>query len=178
MCASTPETVYAAIRNIGDTLNAVQKANLLVENLEERINIISHKLKFITDESKPNVQFLRDVLPVRTIDNEYLGTLVRIAGGRHHPDTRDDVPNPDIIVVVSHKPAQQLLSELPQGLSDPKWSQTTAVKNGDVYIIHHREYLQQPGATIADDAEILAEILQPKYFIFGRDEDAWMKFEW
>ena len=176
--ANTPETVYAAIRSIGNMLNASQTANQLAENLEERINIISHKLKFITEENKPNVLFLNDVSPAKTIYNEYLGNMVRTAGGRTHPNPGEDVWNPDKIIVVSNKPVSQLLNELPKGLSAPEWSQTAAVSNGDVYIIHNGEFLRQPGAEIADDAEILAEILQPKYFVFGRDEDAWMKFEW
>jgi iron complex transport system substrate-binding protein len=175
--ANTPETVYSAIHTIGDVLNTSQKANQLIENLEERINIITHKLKFITEDNKPTVLFLNDVSPAKTFYNEYLGNLTRIAGGRIHADTRNDVQNPDMIIVVSDKPVSQLLTELPNGLSTPEWSQTAAIKNGKVYIIHGG-FLRQPGTMIADDAEILAEILQPKYFIFGRDEDAWMKFDW
>ncbi|WP_188505538.1 ABC transporter substrate-binding protein [Parapedobacter pyrenivorans] len=177
--ANTPETVYNAIQEIGNTLNASQKANQLVENLEERINIISHKLKFILEENKPNVLFLNDVSPAKTIYNEYLGNMVQVAGGRIQPGTRDNqVGNPDILIIVNDKPIPQLLNELPNALSTPDWSQTAAISNGNVYIIRHSGFLRQPGATIADDAEILAEIINPKYFVFGRDEDAWMKFEW
>ena len=50
------------------------------------------------------------------------------------------------------------------------------MKNGEVYIVHHPDHLKQPGALIADDIEILAEILYSGQFIFGRDEDAWMRF--
>lgn len=175
--ANTPETVYSAIQTIGDVLNASQRAHQVIENLEERINIIAHKLKFIAEDNKPTVLFLNDVSPTKTLYNEYLGNLIRIAGGRIHTDTRNDVQNPDTIIVVSDKPVSQLLTELPNGLSTPAWSQTAAIKNGNVYIIHGG-FLRQPGTMIADDAEILAEILQPKYFIFGRDEDAWMKFDW
>jgi len=177
--ANTPETVYNAIQEIGNILNASQKAAQLVENLEERINIISHKLKFILEENKPNVLFLNDVSPAKTIYNEYLGNMVRVAGGRIQPGTRDhQVWNPDILIIVNDKPIPQLLNELPNALSTPDWSQTAAISSGNVYIIRHSGFLRQPGATIADDAEILAEIINPKYFVFGRDEDAWMKFEW
>src|SRR5690606_28678947 len=63
--AHTPDAIYTAIHTIGDILNAQQKANQLVESLEERINIVSHKLKFITDENKPHVLLLADISPLQ-----------------------------------------------------------------------------------------------------------------
>ena len=176
MRAHTPEAVYRAIQAIGDTLNASQKANALVENLEERINIIAHKLKFITDDNKPHVLFLADISPIRTITDDYLENLTRLSGGIPL-GTPTDVANADVVILVSERPIPQLLASLPVQLTTPEWSQTAAAKNGNIYLIHHPDHLRQPGALIADDAEILAEILYPKQFFFGRDEDAWMKFE-
>lgn len=174
--AHTPDAVYAAIRDIGHTLQAAPKADQLVEDLEERINIITHKLKFITDESKPQVLFLADVSPVRLIDNAYLETVSRVAGGIPISALTERAAA-EVIVIVSKRPAQQLLAALPSLFTTPEWAHTTAVKQGNVYLIHHPGHLRQPGARIADDIEILAEIFHPKQFIFGRDEDAWMKFE-
>ncbi len=173
--AHTPDTVYAAIRSIGDTLHANPKADQLIENLEERINIIAHKLKFIADESKPRIVFLTDVSPVKIHSDTYLETIARIAGGI--PINASAVDTADAVVVVCEKPTPHVLAVLPAMLALPEWAQTAAVKHGNVYIIHHPDHLRQPGALIADDIEILAEILYPKQFIFGRDEDAWMKFE-
>src|SRR5690606_37873889 len=106
------------IRVIGDTLQAAPKAHYLVENLEERINIISHKLKFITDENKPRVLFLSDVSPVQLASNTYLETVARIAGGTPISAPLDAVIA-DVIVVVSEKPIPQLLTVFPALLAKP-----------------------------------------------------------
>ncbi len=172
--ADTPETIYAAIRTIGNILNTQQRADQLVDELEERINIIAHKLKFIAEENKPKVVIFDDRSSLSTVRNSYLANLIKIAGGIHLMDTEN--PDPDVTIFITEKPMPQLLNELPHFLST--WSQTNAVLNNRVYIVHNGSYLCQPGSLVADDAEILAEILYPKYFIFGRDADVWMKFEW
>jgi len=174
--ASTPEAIYRAIRAIGSILNAQQRADLLAENLEERINIISHKLKFIANENKPHVAFFCDDSPISVLEDGYLANLIRIAGGIPQTGIPTEESNPSLLIIFNEKPISQLLTELPQALVN--WSKTAAVANNHIYIVHHPDYLRQPGALIADDAEILAEIFYPKYFVFGRDEDVWMKFEW
>ncbi len=173
--ADTPKAIYRAIRTIGSILNAQQQADQLAENLEERIAIISHKLKFIADANKPNAVFFRDASPISIVEDGYLANLVRVAGGIHQTGITEE-SNPDLLIIFNEKPVSQLLAELPEALST--WSRAQAVTNNQIYIIHHPDYLRHPGALVADDAEILAEIFYPKYFVFGRDADVWMKFEW
>lgn len=173
--AHTPNAIYTAIHTIGDILNAQQTANQLVEGLEERINIVTHKLKFITDENKPHVLFLADVSPLQVAHNAYLENITRVSGGIP-TNALGETAVVDVIVVVSAD-ISRILTGLPGLLTTSELAQTAAVKNGNVYIIHHPDHLRQPGALIADDIEILAEILHQKQFFFGRDEDAWMKFE-
>ncbi|MGV3763560.1 ABC transporter substrate-binding protein [Parapedobacter sp.] len=174
--AHTPHAVYAAIRDIGNILRVAPKANQLAEDLEERINIITHKLKFITDENKPHVVFIADIPPVRPVNDAYLETITRLAGGIPVTSFAEGAAA-DVMVVIGETPMQQLIATLPTLIATPEWTQTKAVKQGNVYIIHHPDHLRQPGALIADDIEILAEIFHPKQFIFGRDGDVWMKFE-
>lgn len=176
MGAYTPSAVYTVIRTVGGVLNVPQKADRLAEDLEERINIIIHKLKFIAEESKPKVLFLRNVLPSETTHNAYLECITRIAGGVPVSES-STAATADAAIVISEKPIPRLLAELPTLLAAPEWAETAAVKNGNVFIVHHPDYLRHPGALLADDIEILAEILYQKQFFFGRDEDAWMKFE-
>ena len=172
--ADTPEAIYTAIRTIGSILNVQEQADQLVEDLEERLNIITHKLKFIAEESRPKVAFLQDVSPQSVEPTGYLANLTRLAGGIPQTEALTDGSNPDILVIFSEQPVSALLAGLPQVLS--AWSHTPAVANNRIYICYHNGYLRQPGARIADDAEILAEIIYPNYFVFGRDADVWMKF--
>ncbi len=174
--ANSPVSVYAAIRTIGNTLNTKPQADQLAEDLEERINIITHKLKFIADAHKPKVLCLDAVSPMVVAYNPYIDNLVRVAGGINYFDADLDVLNPDILIINSDTAIPQLLSELPNALATREWTQTNAVRNDNIYVIHDGYHLRQPGANIADDAEILAEIINPQYFIFGRNEDVWMKF--
>jgi len=174
--STTPEEVFQAIRSIGETLNLQPEADQLAEDLEERINIIIHKLKFIPEEHKPNVLCLHDVSPVAMAQNEYLSRLISIAGGIDYLNWDKDAFNPDILLLIADKPVSELLSELPNTLATGYWEKTHAVKNNNIYVVHDARYLRQPGALIADDIEILAEIINPQYFIFGRNEDVWMPF--
>src|SRR5690606_39077285 len=104
--------------------------------------------------------FLADISPVQLVNNAYLETAARIAGGTPIRSLTEGAM-PDIMVVISEKPVQQLLAALPTVLATSEWAQTTAVKQGNIFVIRHPDYLRQPGARIADDIEILAEIFHP-----------------
>lgn len=175
----TPETIYTAIRAIGNLLDAPRQAGQLAEDLEERINIVTHKLKFITEENKPRVLLLNDTDMLAAGTAGYLSRLVYLAGGIFHTYSATDTDQkPDILIIINDRPMPQLLAGLPEMLAKPQWAAAPAVVNNRIYIIHNRNHLRQPGAGIADDTEVLAEIIHPKQFIFGRDQDVWMKFDW
>ncbi|WP_353184912.1 hypothetical protein [Parapedobacter lycopersici] len=176
MDATTPEEVYTAIRTVGKVLEAGDAADHLAEGLEERINIIRHKLKFIPREQRPTVLCLQEISPVMLAQGAYLDGLIDIAGGVSYTNWDQDHFNPDIVVLINNRPVPDLLNELPTALATRYWADTNAVKQNNIYLVHHSQYLRQPGAGIADDAEILAEIINPLYFIFGRDADVWMPF--
>lgn len=142
----------------------------------ERLEIIVHKLKFIPLEQRSRVTYLQDVSPIAITPSDYLDRLIRIAGGIPVTDPSAGDFNPGVLILISDKPISQLLSELPNALSTSFWSASEAVRNNNVFVIHHPEYLREPGKHLAEDAEILAEIINPGYFVYGRDEDAWMQF--
>lgn len=174
--STTPKEVYAAIRIIGQALDVHEQADQLAEHLEERINIIVHKLKFIPKEQRPKVLCLREISPAVGPNQQYLDQLIDLAGGIGYTGRDPESVNPDILIIINDRPVSQLLGELPHTLTTGHWADTHAVKNGNIYLVHDARYLRHPGAQIADDVEILAEIINPKYFIFGRDADAWMPF--
>lgn len=175
--AETPQTVLTAIQTIGKVLNISAAANELAAHLEERLNIIRHKLKFIPHEQRPNVLCVREVSPTILAHDAYLDNLIDIAGGIAYTDWDKGPFNPDILVLITDRPVPELLNELPATLATRHWADTNALKNNNIYLVHDSHYLRQPGARIADDTEILAEIINPQYFIFGRDADAWMPFQ-
>ena len=175
--ATTPEAVTAVIRKTGAVMDCREKADLLAEQLDERIDIIRHKLKFIPREQRPGVLCVRDLSPTVLAHDEYLNSLIEVAGGVPYTDWDKDGFNPDILILITDRPVPELLHELPAVLGTRQWAPTNAVKNNGFYLVYNTQYLRQPGAAVADDIEILAEIINPRYFIFGRDADVWMPFE-
>lgn len=175
--ARTPNQLYDAIRIIGTLLNATEQAEQLVAPLEERTNIIEHKLKFIAADQRPSVLCLEDVSPSSIMQNDYLDALVRLAGGIPFTDTADSAFKPDVLIIISDQPVPALFGELPALLSSSTWEATPAVAKNNIFIIQDPQALRHPGLSVADDAEILAEIISTKYFFYGHDGEAWIRFE-
>lgn len=160
---------------LGEKLKDTSAAATLIENVQERLDIIIHKLKFIQEEHRSKVLLLQNTSPINSENDPYLEELIKISGGI--PVFMDSLTvNPDIILIVSQEPMGEILQVLPNVFSSGDWKNYNAVKNNNIYIINHPDYLQSGGIFIPEDAEILAEIINPGYFIYGRNEDVWMNF--
>lgn len=159
-----------------DSAPEVRSISPDMEEIIERLEIITHKLKFIAAESRPKVHYIQDINPIRTKKDPYIDQLILLAGGIPQTDPTVERFNPNVLLVFSDKPITELFRELPLVLSMSELSEIEAIKNDRVYIIHHSDYFKTNGSLVAEDAEILAEILFPGYFVFGRDEDTWMQF--
>jgi len=159
-------------------LSGSEAANI-VADLEERLNIITHKLKFINEDQKPSVLVLSDVNPPVFERNEYLDDLIKIAGGRVYDSQITDgekVFNPDVLLVVSDR-MEAIFSDVAVILSLDEWKNTNAVKNNKVFLIDGQGLFLGYSANVAEEIEILAEILYPHYLTFGGNGDSWVQFE-
>ncbi|RRN77813.1 ABC transporter substrate-binding protein [Pseudoxanthomonas sp. SGD-10] len=58
----------------------------------------------------------------------------------------------------------------------PGWSEVSAVKENRVYLFDSVNYLEQEGEKAVESLEALAEIITPRYFNFGLEGKAWLKF--
>ncbi|MFI5138342.1 MAG: ABC transporter substrate-binding protein [Sphingobacteriales bacterium] len=159
--------------------------NNLPEELQERVDIIRHKLKF--SENKPTVACIERMEPLTLSDNP-ARELVAIAGGipvsaeadEHSPNLPWDeirLSDPDILIIMPRGfPIERTLSEIDLLLRLTGFDQLKAVKNNQVYIADGNRYFNHSGPRIVDSIEILAEIINPKQFIFGYEGDGWIKF--
>lgn len=138
--------------------------------LEEEINIIFHKLKFISIESRPMVETIDHSQPA--IDPAYLEELNEIAGAQNNPLTKTP-ENTDILIFI--EPSPNFLGSLPQLLKD-QYSDFKAVENNNIFIIQKPEFGKHKEDFLLD-TEILAEIIQSKYFVFGHEGNHWIKFD-
>ncbi|WP_140939071.1 hypothetical protein [Sphingobacterium lumbrici] len=139
--------------------------------LEEEIDIIVHKLKFLPAESYSNVILLNQQEDFEPYTSTAIAEKVKIAGG-NLMDSLD--ANPDKIIIIQQD--ESLYSTLPLLLNQPTIIHSKAFTNNEIYIIHRIEFDKEDIDYLAD-TEILAEILQPKYFFYGRDGVDWVKFE-
>ena len=140
------------------------------ENLDEEINILIHKLKYIPQEQRPTVLVLQQTTDFLPLFTEQLADAIAIAGGTLLKEKFD---NPSIILIVQDN--DSLYSQLPTLLSDHIFSQTDALQKNNLYIIQKIDF--GIGEQFLEDIEISAEIIQPKYFIYGRQGIDWLKFD-
>ncbi|HEX7367535.1 MAG TPA: cobalamin-binding protein [Pelobium sp.] len=185
----SPNTLTDILREIKETaisLGVEERGSQLIEDLQERIDIVKHKLKFFPD--KPKVAMIEWLSPLMIAGN-WIPELVEIAGGiavlaengKHSPfvDWQQIYDaNPDIIVLANCGfNIGRSLQEIDLLLNQPGWRDIEAVKNNRVYVADGNAYFNRSGPRIVDTIEILAEIITPKYLEFGYEGEGWIKFE-
>ena len=141
----------------------------LPEELQERIDLIKHKLKFI--EQKPAVACIAN-LDTLTLAESSVPELISIAGGA----SEDQFNDPDIIIVMPAGFAiPQTMQKMAQLLQLPGFNELKAAKNNRVYIADGNFDAASPDQLVSL-TEVLGEIINPKQFIFGYEGDKWIKF--
>lgn len=139
------------------------------EVLEEEINIIIHKLKFIPLEARPQVEFVNRTADL--IDREYLEEILEIAGAQINPLANSPE---QIDILIFKADSMNFLSTLPE-LINTEYGDYKAVQDNNIFIILKPDFgLQEDN--LLPDTEILAEIVQSKYFVYGHEGEQWIRF--
>jgi len=179
------DDIFNDIKTVADALDATAAGDTLLEELNERVDIIRHKLKYI--ESKPTVACVEWLEPLMVSGN-WIPELVTIAGGssvlaeagKHSPYIQWEqiqAQDSDIIIAMPCGfSIERTLKEMNILLQQPGFAELKAVKNNRLYIADGNQYFNRPGPRIVDSIEILAEIIHPKQFIFGYEGNGWIKF--
>ena len=183
--SATLDDILSGIRRVGEILEVPERAEALIESLEERVDIIRHKLKFF--ENKPSVACIEWMDPIMLAGNWVPG-LVNIAGGNsiltvdgeHSPFIDFDeiiLADPEILILMPCGfSIERTLREMDLMLNLPGWNNLSAVKNNRIYIADGNQFFNRPGPRIVDSIEILAEIINPKQFFFGYEGQGWIRF--
>ena len=145
-----------------------QQDDILAEHWEEEIDTIIHKLKFLTPDAIPSVCIV-DQNNFQAIYSEELQEKVKVAGG-----TLANNLHADVAVLIIIQRDESLYSIIPTFINLQAGSK--AVANNNIYIIQTHQF-NESEENYLQDVEILAEIIQPKYFIFGRNGSDWIKFD-
>lgn len=173
------EDLFHLIQKLGIEGGKIDVAADMVANLEERIDLIEHKLKFINDSQKPSVLFMTALNPPVFENNSYIDELFKIVAARAYDSQAPEGEaefNPEILIVVSER-YEEDLGDLAQLLMLPEWRETPAAKQSRIYLVDGKRGFKGYSPSIADDIETLAEIIYPQYLTFGGNGDRWMQFE-
>jgi len=179
------DDIFADIKTVATALDVIKAGNVLIEDLQERVDIIRHKLKYV--ESRPTVACIEWLEPLMVSGN-WIPEVVSSAGGssilaeagKHSPFVKwEDIQqaNPDVIVVMPCGfSIERTMKEMNILLDLPGFTDLSAVKNNRLYIADGNQYFNRPGPRIIDSIEIIAEIIHPKLFNFGYEGNGWIKF--
>lgn len=153
-------------------LHTEQQANpAAAEQLDEEVNILIHKLKYIPEEARPTLLILSQEHGFEPVYTEQLQDISQIAGALLLADKTD---NPSIICIIQEN--ESLYGDITALLEDSLLRRSTALEKNQLYIIQKDNFGQSTTDFLAD-IEICAEIVQPKYFVFGRQDQDWIKFD-
>jgi len=147
-------------------LNAVinkVKDEALREQLQERVDLIQHKIKFM------------DKVPVACLDtnnklNYALEEVILAAGGMYH-----DFINTAKVVIYMEKGTTMLeLMGLVPALLDSSWP---AVEYNRVYLMNGQDLEMDDAEDMVTALEDIAEMLYPGFFVFGNEGIDWLSFK-
>lgn len=148
----------------------------LTEEQQERVDLIIHKLKFI--EQKPAVACVIALDPLM-LGNDYITELVGIAGGSAIVGDVQTLLqiDPDIIILMPDGyTAEKTIIHIDELLQLQGFTNLKAVKTNRFYIADADQFFNADAENMVDSIELLAEIINPKQFIFGHEGNGWVKF--
>ncbi|MCC8424327.1 ABC transporter substrate-binding protein [Mucilaginibacter sp. UR6-11] len=148
----------------------------LTEELEERLAIIVHKLKFV--EQKPTVACIVGLGPLLLADTG-LAELTGLAGATLVTGKVEELQlqNPGIIILMPQgNTVEQTMKDIDKVLQLPGFAELSAVKSNRFYIADGTLSPNASPESLVDAVELFAEIINPKQFIFGYEGNGWIKF--
>jgi len=165
------DDVIAYINTLGEELNIKENVTELIEKVEDETSILIHKLKFITASDRPKVLVLDRIDPQEINQSAYLQESIKIAGGI--PTT---VPHEaDKIIIIDSD--ESVFTRIPLLLNDPAIAQSKAIELDQLFIMTKPNFASIPGYEYLTELESLAEIFQPKYFVYGHEGKEWLQFQ-
>jgi len=165
--------IFDNILMVGDLTGAGEKAQDVVDGLNNRLEIIRQKTANIG--SRPGV-FMLEWLDPPFAPGHWVPEQVEVAGGipllgeagnRSVTTTYDAIleSNPEVLVLIPcgyYK--EDILRQLENTRFPSSWQSMPAVRNGQVWALDATSYFSRPGPRVVDGVEILARILHPGIF--------------
>jgi iron complex transport system substrate-binding protein len=172
--ASNISGLLRAIEILGQITGKSNTAELLINSLRKRTEVITSKTKNLPDNQRPKVYFLHEADTWKTFGRETIGdALTELAGGYNvgrdfgkyypYPNMGDIVrSNPDIIVAEIGY-GQNPNRPLQVAYNEDCLAEITARRKGKIYGIDS-DLISRAGPRLVDGLEKLAGIIHPELF--------------
>lgn len=176
--------VWADFMRAASALGATEAGVKLVAEAQKRMAAVEAKTRAAA--RPPAVAGIEWADPLMAWGN-WMPELTRMAGGRnlfgkagaHAPGLDYEqltAADPDVLVLslcgFGIERARQDLALLE---ARPDWRALRAVRRGQVFLVDGNRFFNRPGPRLVESLEILAEILHPQLFSFGREGCAWQR---
>jgi len=170
---NTIADIFENIKTVGELCNVLQKAEQVVENLQNRLDALREKTARI--EKRPKV-FMLEWLEPPFAPGHWTPEQVEIAGGdcilgkvgeKSVTTTYEAIQEskPEILVLIPCGfYTEDILRQLPNTTFPENFGEIPAVKNGNVWALDATSYFSRPAPRVVDGAEILAKIFHPEIF--------------
>ena len=161
------DAVMEMISDVGDLLDAGRQAEMIVNNMKERIEKIKSTVRGI--QEKPRVFFQIGVSPIVSVGTQtFLHELITLAGGYNL--TGGEIPYPRVTVeqVLAMEPDVLIISSMTRGQSFEivkaqwkRWENIPAVKNNRIYLVDS-DIVDRPSPRLVDGLELLVRYINPQ----------------
>jgi len=175
--------VWKDIRQVGEALDASQRAKELIVSLTGRLAAIRDQAA--TARSRPTVLAIEWLGPLMASGN-WVPELIEIAGGHsilaqpgeHSPWLSwSSLTNADpevILLVPCGFKISQTIRDLELLTKNPAWPKLRAAQSGQVYLIDGHHFFNRPGPRLVESAEIVSEILHGDRFVCRHRGTGWI----
>lgn len=196
MGGAPPKIVSLAPFSLGDVLNDMGRVAMalgagvhgieFVTTLSRRMSEIEGKAK--ASRERPAVACIEWIEPLMAAGN-WMPELIAMAAGRnlfgvageHSPWMKFEElasADPEVILVAPCGfDIRRTLAEMPALVSQPRWKELRAVREGRVFLADGNQYFNRPGPRIVESLQILAEIIHPDQFAPTLEGSGWRRFE-
>jgi len=176
--------VWQDVQTIADALGVPDAGRALLSRLKNRVVDVIQRTCMI--KKRPPVACLEWLDPLMAAGN-WMPEMVELAGGHDAigvPGGRSArleweklaQAQPEVIVLMPRGCGlERARLEAAALESRPEWRHLRAVKSKHVFIADGNQYFNRPGPRIVESIEMLAGILQPKFFALVHENRVWAR---
>jgi iron complex transport system substrate-binding protein len=163
------ETVIQTVLEIGNLVNAKQRANLLVQRIRSRVFEITSRVE--TTQARPRVFFQIGISPIVSVGTHtFIHELIVLAGGKNlaqgpvaYPRfSREQVLalSPEVLIITSMARAavfEQVKAEW------SRWPNMPAIRNQRIFLVDSNCF-DRPTPRLVEALELLVKLIHPELF--------------